>query len=141
MHLLVELRDCNPETLQDVKKVGDILVKAAKTAKATVVDSHFHEFSPFGISGVVIIAESHLSIHTWPEYGYAAVDIFTCGEVLRPEVAASHIIKGFQSKQPSIIEVKRGVLSVQNRRLPHKPTTTKGDPERYAGAKELQMVP
>ncbi len=139
-HLLVELRDCNSEILHDIKKVGDILVEAARTAKATVVDSHFHQFSPHGISGVVIIAESHLSVHTWPEYGYAAVDIFTCGDVLKPEVAASYAIKHFESKQPSIIEVKRGILSAaDNRKLPHKPD--KGDTSEYVGTDQLQMVP
>ena len=80
-HLLVELRDCNPKILKDLKKVKNALVSAAKEAKATIVDISFHEFSPFGISGMVIIAESHLSIHTWPEYSYAAVDIFTCGDL------------------------------------------------------------
>ena len=138
-HLLVELQECNPDILNDLKKVGEILVAAAKTAKATVVDSHFHQFSPFGISGVVIIAESHLSVHTWPEYRYAAVDIFTCGEALRPEAAAAWVIKQFHSKQPSIIEIKRGILFPDNRKFPHK--ATKRENSRYAGTKELQMVP
>ena len=138
-HLLVELRDCNPDILDKLKKVEGILVSAAKTAKATVVGSHFHRFSPFGISGVVVIAESHLSVHTWPEYGYAAVDIFTCGEVLKPEVAAQYIIKQFRSQNPSIIEVKRGILSPTNRKLPHK--ASKGDSAQNARLKELQMVP
>ena len=56
-----------------------------KEAKATIIDVSFHEFNPFGISGVVVIAESHLTIHTWPEYAYAAVDIFTCGDIIKPE--------------------------------------------------------
>jgi S-adenosylmethionine decarboxylase len=139
MHLLVELRDCNSKILNDLKKVEEILVGAAKAAKATIVKSHFHQFSPFGISGVVVIAESHLSVHTWPEYGYAAVDIFTCGDTLKPEVAAASVIEKFHSKQPSIIEVKRGVLSKNNVKLPHK--TVKGESNPYARAKELQMVP
>lgn len=139
MHLLVELRECNSKLLNDLKKVEEILVAAAKAAKATIVQTHFHHFSPFGISGVVIIAESHLSIHTWPEYGYAAVDIFTCGDTLKPEVAAASVIEKFHSKQPSIIEVKRGILSPGNLKLPHK--TVKGDAIEYARAKELQMVP
>jgi len=80
-HLLVELRDCNPEILKDLNKVKNAMVAAAMEAKATIVDISFHEFNPFGISGMVVIAESHLSIHTWPEYSYAAVDIFTCGDV------------------------------------------------------------
>ncbi len=140
MHLLVELRNCNSKVLNDLKKVEEILVAAAKAAKATIIKTHFHKFSPFGISGVVVIAESHLAVHTWPEYGYAAVDIFTCGDTLKPEIAANSLIEKFNSKQPSIIEVKRGVLSTKgNVKLPHK--ATKGDPDAYARAKELQMVP
>ena len=65
-HLLVELNDCNPEILKSLDKVRNAMVSAAKRAKATIIDVSFHEFSPFGISGMVVIAESHLSIHTWP---------------------------------------------------------------------------
>jgi len=119
-HLLVELRDCNPEILKDLKKVKNAMVSAAKEAKATIVDISFHEFNPFGISGMVVIAESHLSIHTWPEYAYAAVDIFTCGDVIKPEVAASFLIKEFECKNPSVVEMKRGILSPLNEKLPHK---------------------
>ncbi len=119
-HLLVELRDCNPEILKDLKRVKNALVSAAKEAKATIVDISFHEFNPFGISGVVVIAESHLTIHTWPEYSYAAVDIFTCGDLIKPEIAARFLIEQFESKSPSIVEMKRGILSVVNEKLPHK---------------------
>jgi S-adenosylmethionine decarboxylase len=116
----VELRDCDPEILKDLRKVKGALVSAAKEAKATVVDVSFHEFNPFGISGMVVIAESHLSIHTWPEYAYAAVDIFTCGDIIKPEVAAHYLINRFESKNPSIVELKRGILSHTNEKLPHK---------------------
>ncbi len=119
-HLLVELRECNPEILRSLDKVRNALVSAAKEAKATIVDISFHEFNPFGVSGVVVIAESHLTIHTWPEYDYAAVDIFTCGDVIKPEVAASYLIKQFESKSPSVVEMKRGILSHENVKLPHK---------------------
>lgn len=119
-HLLVELRDCNPRIIKDLEMVKNALVSAAKEAKATIVDISFHEFNPFGISGMVVIAESHLSIHTWPEYSYAAVDIFTCGDVIKPEVAASFLIKLFESRNPSIVELKRGILSHSNEKLPHK---------------------
>lgn len=102
------------------------MVSAAKEAHATIVDISFHEFNPFGISGMVIIAESHLSIHTWPEHAYAAVDIFTCGNIIKPEVAAQLLIRKFESRSPSIVELKRGVLSPEtNERLPHQMT----DPE------------
>lgn len=128
-HLLVELRDCNPEILTDLNRVKEALVSAAKEAKATIIDVSFHEFSPFGISGMVVIAESHLSIHTWPEYTYAAVDIFTCGDVIKPEVAAYYLINRFESKNPSIVELKRGIISCSNEKLPHKTC-----------AEELEMV-
>ena len=119
-HLLVELRDCDPEILKDLSRVKEAMVSAAKEAKAPIIDVSFHEFNPFGISGMVVIAESHLSIHTWPEYGYAAVDIFTCGDVIKPEVAAHYLIRKFESKTPSIVEMKRGILSFENEKLPHK---------------------
>ena len=110
-HLLVELRDCNPAALQSLEKVRSAMVSAAEAASATIVDVSFHEFSPFGISGMVIIAESHLSIHTWPEYGYAAVDIFTCGDLIKPSEAAAYLIEKFQSRTPSVVEMKRGIMS------------------------------
>lgn len=119
-HLLAELKDCNPAILKSLDEVRDALVSAAIEAKATIVDISFHEFNPFGISGMVVIAESHLSIHTWPEYGYAAVDIFTCGDLINPQVAAAYLIKRFECKNPSIVEMKRGILSHENIKLPHK---------------------
>ena len=118
-HLLLELRDCNPKTLKNLEFVRETLKNAALEAKATIVEVAFHEFSPFGISGMVVIAESHLAIHTWPEYGYAAVDVFTCGDLIDPKVAAKFLIEKFQSKNPSIIEMKRGILG--HEKLPHKP--------------------
>ena len=122
-HLLVDLRDCSPESIRDLAYVRDSLVQAARQASATIVDVSFHEFNPFGISGMVVIAESHLSIHTWPEYGYAAVDIFTCGDQIKPEVAASYLIERFGSKTPSVVEMKRGIISPFNTKLPHKVST------------------
>ncbi len=119
-HLLIELRDCNRSALKDLKIVEEVMVSAARYAKATIVDVSFHEFNPFGISGMVVIAESHLSIHTWPEYGYAAVDIFTCGDVIKPEDAAQYLIERFGSRNPSIVEMKRGIISCSNEKLPHK---------------------
>jgi S-adenosylmethionine decarboxylase len=118
-HLLLELRDCNPTTLTKLEFVRETLKNAALEAKATIVEVAFHEFSPFGISGMVVIAESHLAIHTWPEYGYAAVDVFTCGDLIDPKVAAKFLIEKFQSKNPSLIEMKRGILG--HEKLPHKP--------------------
>jgi S-adenosylmethionine decarboxylase len=96
------------------------MVSAARLANATIMGVSFHEFSPFGVSGVVVIAESHLSIHTWPEYRYAAADIFTCGNQLRPEVAAEFIAAKLKCKSPSLVEVKRGLIGKNIRRFPRK---------------------
>ena len=109
-HLLLELHDCSSEVLNNLETVKAALVEAAKRAEATIIDVVFHEFNPFGISGVVVIAESHLSIHTWPEYRYAAVDIFSCGDTLKPAEAASYLVEQFQASRASCVEVKRGVF-------------------------------
>ena len=100
--------------------VKDILVGAARACGATIVDVAFHEFNPFGVSGVVVIAESHLSIHTWPEYRYAAVDIFTCGDVIKPEFAAEYIASRFRCKNPSVVEMKRGLIPGVTGKVAHK---------------------
>lgn len=109
-HLLLELHECSSEILNNLETVKTALVEAAKRAEATIIDVVFHEFNPFGISGVVVIAESHLSIHTWPEYRYAAVDIFSCGESLKPGAAANYLVEQFQASRASCVEVKRGVF-------------------------------
>ena len=120
-HLLVELKHFRPDILQSIDGVSKTMVEAARVAGATIIEVSFHEFSPFGVSGMVIIAESHLSIHTWPEYDYAAVDIFTCGDILRTVEATQYLIEAFGSKNPSVVEMKRGILSPEdNARLPHK---------------------
>lgn len=119
-HLLIELKDCDLEILNNLEKLKFILVESARKAGATIINVTFHKFNPFGISGVVVIAESHLSIHTWPEYGFAAVDVFTCGDVIKPEVIAQQIVEELQCKNPSIVEIKRGIISYKNEKLPHK---------------------
>jgi S-adenosylmethionine decarboxylase len=104
------LFDCDSDAINNLDAVKGALIEAAKRAQATIVDVVFHEFNPFGISGVVVIAESHLSIHTWPEYRYCAVDIFSCGEVLQPEIAASYLVEQFGAARASVVEMQRGVF-------------------------------
>jgi S-adenosylmethionine decarboxylase len=110
-HLLLDLKSCNPEVLDDLHFIKQAIMGAADEAGATVVGEKFHKFSPVGVTGIVAIAESHLSIHTWPEYSYAAVDIFTCGENFKAYKAADLIIELLQCKEPSIQEVRRGTMS------------------------------
>jgi S-adenosylmethionine decarboxylase len=108
--------ECNMAVLDDLEYLENALVSAAKEAGATVLDKSFHQFAPQGVSGVVLIAESHLSLHTWPEHAYAAVDIFTCGTTVKIEVAADALIRQLGSKDPSVLEVKRGMF-VRERKL------------------------
>jgi S-adenosylmethionine decarboxylase len=114
--MLLELRECNKAVLDDLKYLENALVSAAREAGATVIDKSFHQFAPQGVSGVVLIAESHLSLHTWPEHAYAAVDIFTCGTTVKIEVAADALIRQLGSRDPSVLEVKRGMM-MQERKL------------------------
>jgi len=114
-HLLIELKDCNVEVLNDLDFLKHCLHDAADRIGATVVNECFYEFSPHGISGVLVISESHLCIHTWPEHGYAAIDIFTCGDSVKPERAVNPLVEKLGSKSPSFIELKRGIL--QNNRV------------------------
>jgi S-adenosylmethionine decarboxylase len=130
--LVLEMWECNPEILKDLNKITDFMVSAAKEAKATVVEVAFHEFNPFGISGMVIIAESHLSIHTWPEYGYAAVDIFTCGDLIKPEVAADYLVEKFECGRMDKKVLSRGIPSLEHAQLPHK--MSQEEMERYVTA-------
>jgi S-adenosylmethionine decarboxylase proenzyme len=109
-HLLLELKDCDRTLLNDPVRLERLLVGAANKAGATVVQKAFHQFNPHGVSGVVIIAESHLFIHTWPEHGYAAVDIFTCGDTVRADTAAEWLAEEMGSGSFSMIELRRGVM-------------------------------
>ncbi|MFH1646421.1 MAG: adenosylmethionine decarboxylase [Chloroflexota bacterium] len=109
-HLLIELLDCNEEALNDLGYLRDAMLTAARECGAVVLGDSFHRFSPQGVSGVVVIAESHLSIHTWPEFGYAAVDVFTCGTTVVPEKAAEVLIEKLGARNHSQVEIPRGLL-------------------------------
>ena len=109
-HVLFELYDCDPDLLKNVDVVRDQMVEAARRAQATIVAVTFHEFSPIGVSGVVVISTSHMSIHTWPEHRYAAVDIFSCGEVVQPQVAIDYLSRAFVAERVSVVELHRGIL-------------------------------
>jgi spermidine synthase len=106
--LLVDLYGCERERLNDEAYVRQQLLAAAVQAGATVIESHFHSFSPCGVTGTVSIQESHLSIHTWPEHAYAALDIFTCGDSVDPWCAYESLKAAFSADRGSALEVHRG---------------------------------
>jgi S-adenosylmethionine decarboxylase len=115
-HVLAEVHGCRFEVLNDINKVQDIMVNAALEAGAEIRELVFHKFSPQGVSGVVVISESHLAIHTWPELGYAAVDVFTCGERVNPWDACNYLAEMFGAEYVNATEVKRGIFDQQEER-------------------------
>ena len=110
-HFIVELYGCDPQLISHHNSVEAVLLRAAKQAKANIIDYYFHEFSPYGVSGFIIISQSHLSIHTWPEHGYCAIDIFTCSETVNERAAIEYIGNSFKAGRVEISELERGVLS------------------------------
>ncbi|RKX32796.1 MAG: S-adenosylmethionine decarboxylase proenzyme [Candidatus Zixiibacteriota bacterium] len=119
-HLVAELADCNIEFLNDLPFLEQVMKEAARISGATVVKTAFHRYNPQGLSGIVVIAESHLSIHTWPEYGYAAVDCFTCGSSVDPWKAIDYLKEVLQSKTVSARELNRGIPSENDEIIAHK---------------------
>lgn len=107
-HLIAEFYQCPANKLNDVVAIEESMVAAAQQAKATVINSTFHHFAPMGVSGVVVIQESHLAIHTWPEYGFAAVDLFTCGDTVSPWIAMEVLKEKLGAEHVSAIEMRRG---------------------------------
>lgn len=114
--LIVDLYDCDCDRFDDLEWVENVMIEAAQRARATIIDVVFHKFNPMGISGVVVISESHLAIHTWPEYRYAAIDVFTCGDVLDSEAAIAHLAKQFCAGQRSVIKLRRGAPGEERKR-------------------------
>ncbi|WLR50178.1 adenosylmethionine decarboxylase [Bacillus tianshenii] len=112
-HVIAELWDCNTDKLNDMDLIERIFVDAALKAGAEVREVAFHKFAPHGVSGVVIISESHLTIHSFPEHGYASIDVYTCGDRIDPNVAADYIAEALESKKRENIEVPRGMGPVQ----------------------------
>jgi S-adenosylmethionine decarboxylase len=102
--------DCDREILNNAKRLREILRKAAEEAGATVIRVFCHEFNPKGVTGVALLAESHLTIHTWPEEGYAAADIFTCGQHTDPQLAVQYLISSLKAKDSTTFELKRGSM-------------------------------
>jgi S-adenosylmethionine decarboxylase len=120
-HILAEFSGCDREILNDLNAIESILTEAARRSRATIVDTVFHRYNPHGLSGVVVIAESHISIHTWPEYGYAAADFFTCGDQVDPWEACRYLQEHLRSSDLKTREVHRGIPGNTDEVLPHKP--------------------
>jgi S-adenosylmethionine decarboxylase proenzyme len=107
-HTLLELHGCDSALLNSPNELKELLLEAVRRGHGTIVTEVFHTFSPHGVSGVVVIAESHVAIHTWPEHDYAAVDIFSCGTTLDHAVIREWIRHGLRAANVEIRELARG---------------------------------
>ena len=106
-HLLLELYRCNCEKLNDESFLRCTINKAAKLAKATVLNLISNKFEPQGVTAIALLAESHISIHTWPESNYSAVDIFTCGQNMMPDIASQFLIEALNAEEHFLRVIER----------------------------------
>ncbi|MDE3080691.1 MAG: adenosylmethionine decarboxylase, partial [Paracoccaceae bacterium] len=106
-HLIAEFHGCS--RIDDPDFVLSVMVEAADASGATVLRADMHNFGDgFGVTGVVLLAESHISIHTWPEYEYAAVDVFVCGGRANPQIAVDHLKVSFRATHVKVAKYERG---------------------------------
>lgn len=108
-HYIVEATGCNPKIIGDPDKLRELLLSAAKAGGMEVKTSYFYRFTPTGVSGVVIVAESHISLHTWPENQYAALDVYVCGIKPNPEETINVILHALGASHAHITEIQRGI--------------------------------
>ena len=106
-HFLLELYKCDYEKLNDESSLRCILNRAAKLANATVLNLISNKFEPQGVTAIALLAESHISIHTWPESNYSAVDIFTCGQNMMPEIASQYLIEALHAEEHILRVIER----------------------------------
>ena len=106
-HLLLELYRCDYERLNDESFLRCTLSRAAKLAKATILNLISNKFEPQGVTAIALLAESHISIHTWPESNYSAVDIFTCGKEMMPELASQYLIGALKAEEHFLRVIER----------------------------------
>ena len=110
-HCILELYECDHEKLNDEAFIRTTITSSAKIAGATLMNLVTHSFKPQGVTGLALLAESHISIHTWPEIGYAAIDVFTCGDHTMPEKACKVLFKDFLAKNFSFKNIVREIPS------------------------------
>jgi S-adenosylmethionine decarboxylase proenzyme len=117
-HLLIDLHECDPGTLNDLSAIRQTMLEAARTVCATVIAVTEHRFLPQGVTVVVVIAESHLAIHTWPEHAYAAVDMLTCGDGLEMNTVVDLLSERLGAGHVSAVEVQRGIVAGHSGKTP-----------------------
>jgi len=118
--VLIDLYDCDHERLFDADEIRDCMLETARLMGAEIIGHAFHTFTPWGVSGTVTIAESHLAVHTWPEYNFAAVTFETCGNRMDHPRAYNYLVTFFGSKRPKITHQKRGFMESPTREIYYK---------------------
>ena len=113
-HALLDVYGCDADVLNDLGALKRIFLDTANALKCTIVDEVFHRFAPQGVSGVVVIAESHLSIHTWPERRYAAIDLYTCGDPTQVDRMPKILQQALGAERYEFKRVPRGFVPRQN---------------------------
>ncbi|MBI5332468.1 MAG: adenosylmethionine decarboxylase [Candidatus Aenigmarchaeota archaeon] len=108
-HIIAEFRGCDEKLLDKSDVVKEILEDAVKKSELTKIRSHFHQFSPFGVTGFILLKESHISVHTWPEFNYAAIDVFGCGDRKKVLHAYNLLAEHFKPSEIKKKEIKRGL--------------------------------
>ncbi len=114
-HTLIELHGCDTGLLNDPAALKELLLEAVRRGQGTIVTDVFHTFSPHGVSGIIVIAESHVAIHTWPEHGYAAIDLFYCGGTVQVHRAVETLRERFRPERIKFLVVRRGLQSEVDR--------------------------
>lgn len=114
MHYLIDIYDCKVDKLKSVNQIKNIMVATAKIGKLKVVSKNFHQFRPYGVSGVLVLKESHFSIHTWPEYNYASIDLYLCDLSINIDKIISFLKIQFNSTNIIIQKIERGNIKTDN---------------------------
>lgn len=108
-HYVAEASGCDPKVLEDPNELKRIMLEAAKIGFMDVRQTYFYRFTPKGVSGILVVSQSHISVHTWPEKGYAAVDVYVCGTKSKPEEALEYILRSLNASYAHITEIERGI--------------------------------
>jgi len=105
-HVICEMWDCDFD--DDAERLVVYLINAAHASNARILDTVSHQFTPAGSTALLLLAESHMSAHTWPEYGYIAIDIFTCGSSMKPDEAIAYLEQALKPKRVETTKLVRG---------------------------------
>ena len=117
-HLILEYYGCSEELLNDVEGLEALVLRATEATGATILHHYFHRYAPQGVSGAVVISESHTTIHTWPEFGYLAADVFTCGTEVDPWAFHRTLVAALGPGDCSTVELRRGLIDLPSSRIP-----------------------